>query len=221
MCRIRRKHTLGPGGGTPVAVDEQGAQRRPAADGAAPVRRLRRAERREQILAAATRAFARTGYRATGLDDIAAEAGISRVILYRHFESKIELYRAVLDRALGQLADTVGTGDYGPEAIGTLLRAASDDPDGFRLVFRYAAREPDVRDITDQLAATAVEVTRRHLAAAVPDERWTEWVSHLLPTVVIEGVIAWLDAGQPDPDGAADRIGAVAEATIGAALGGR
>jgi AcrR family transcriptional regulator len=52
-----------------------------------PVRRLRRAERREQILAAATRAFARAGFAATSLDDIAAAAGISRAILYRHFDA--------------------------------------------------------------------------------------------------------------------------------------
>ncbi|MPZ27926.1 MAG: TetR family transcriptional regulator, partial [Micromonosporaceae bacterium] len=46
-----------------------------------PIRRLGRAERREQILAAATAAFARGGYAATSLDDIATEAGITRVIL--------------------------------------------------------------------------------------------------------------------------------------------
>jgi len=46
------------------------------------VRRLPRAQRREQILAAATRAFARNGFAATGLDDIAAEAGT-----YQNFEN--------------------------------------------------------------------------------------------------------------------------------------
>ncbi|MBA2695026.1 MAG: helix-turn-helix transcriptional regulator, partial [Actinobacteria bacterium] len=58
---------------------------------------MRRADRREQILDAATRAFARTGYTATGLDDLAEEAGITRVILYRHFDAKQDMYRAVLD----------------------------------------------------------------------------------------------------------------------------
>lgn len=53
----------------------------------------------EQILDAATRAFARAGYSATGLDDVVGEAGITRVILYRRFESKPDMYRAVLDRA--------------------------------------------------------------------------------------------------------------------------
>lgn len=205
-----------------MAVDEPAGQR-PAAPHVPGTpegeqRRLPRAERRDRILTAATRAFARSGYRATGLDDIAAEAGVSRVILYRHFESKPDLYRAVLHRARTRLAATVGTGRYGLDTIATLLRAAIDDPDGFRLLFRYAAREPDVRDITDQLAATAVEVTRRHLAAAVPDERWTEWISQLLPTVVTEAVIAWLDAGQPDPDQAPDRIGTLVQGVIRAAL---
>ena len=74
----------------------------------APVRRLPRAERREQILDAATRAFARRGFAATSLDDIAAEAGVSHVILYRHFASKSELYRAVLERACARLAETSG-----------------------------------------------------------------------------------------------------------------
>ena len=65
-----------------------GSARRPEGEAEpGPVRRLRRAERREQILAAATRAFARADFTATSLDHIAAEAGITRVILYRHFDS--------------------------------------------------------------------------------------------------------------------------------------
>jgi AcrR family transcriptional regulator len=70
--------------------------------------RLGRRERREQILAAATRAFARTGFAATSLDDVAGEAGITRVILYRHVESKAELYRAVLERAQRRLVEATG-----------------------------------------------------------------------------------------------------------------
>ena len=37
---------------------------------------------------------------ATSLDDIAAEAGVTRVTLYRHFDSMTDLYQAVLDTAL-------------------------------------------------------------------------------------------------------------------------
>src|SRR5690348_9493964 len=110
--------------------------------GDVPVRRLRRADRREQILDAATRAFARAGFAGTGLDDVAAEAGITRVLIYRHFDSKADMYRAVLDRALGRLDERVGTPDFDARAIPNLLHAAAADPDAFRLLFRHAAREP-------------------------------------------------------------------------------
>ena len=74
-----------------------------AGDRPEPPRRLHRAQRREQILAAATEAFARTGFAATSLDEIAAHAGVTRVILYRHFDSKAGLYQAVLDRMCARL----------------------------------------------------------------------------------------------------------------------
>ena len=63
-----------------------------------PLRRLPRAQRREQILAAATEAFTRTGFAATSLDDIASQAGVTRVILYRHFDSKDDLIAAAVTR---------------------------------------------------------------------------------------------------------------------------
>jgi AcrR family transcriptional regulator len=184
---------------------------------AEPVRRMPRAQRREQILDAATRAFAKAGFAATGLDDVAAEAGITRVILYRHFDSKNDLYRAVLDRACARLADAVGMEDYDENTLGALVRAAAADPDGFRLMFRYAAREPEFRDITDALAATSTEVSHRNLTATLPDGPWTRWAARLLPTFTTEAVIAWLDAGQPDPDQAADRIAQAVHGVIDAA----
>jgi AcrR family transcriptional regulator len=181
------------------------------------VRRLRRAERREQIIDAATRAFARAGYAATGLDDVAAEAGITRAILYRHFDSKAGMYRAVLDRACTRLAETVGTGDYGENAIPALVAAAAADPDAFRLLFRHAAREPEFRDQADALAAASAEVARRDLARQIPAGPWLDWAARLVPAVAIEAVIAWLDAGQPEPSQAAERIGQVIQGAIQAA----
>ncbi|OZM70775.1 TetR family transcriptional regulator [Amycolatopsis antarctica] len=179
--------------------------------------RLPRAERREQILAAATRAFARAGFAATGLDDIATEAAVTRVLLYRHFDSKPDLYRAVLDRACTRLAATVGDDDFDEDTIQKMLNAAADDPDGFRLLFHYAAREPEFRDIMDALAANSTEVAGRNLTGRIPDGPWARWAARLLPTVTIEAVIAWLDAGQPDPDNAAERIGHVVHAVMQAA----
>jgi len=188
-----------------------------AGNQAAGPRRLGRAERREQILAAATRAFARTGFAATSLDDVAAEAGVTRVILYRHFESKADLYRAVLDRACTRLAEAAGTGDYGDEAIPALVRAAAADPGGFRLLFRHAAREPEFRDLADGLTAAAAEVARHDLAKQLSPGPWLDWAARLIPALTTEAVIAWLDAGQPDQDQAADRIGQVVYGAIQAA----
>lgn len=180
-------------------------------------RRLPRAQRREQILAAATHAFARSGFATTGLDDVAAQAGISRVILYRHFDSKTDMYRAVLDRACTRLAEAVGTDDFGDDAIPALVRAAAEDPDGFRLLFRHAAREPEFRDYVDALTGAAVDTAQRNLTSVLPGGPWTDWAAHLVPTVAIEAVIAWLDTGRPDPDHAADRIGHAVDGVIQAA----
>ncbi|MFE6506925.1 TetR/AcrR family transcriptional regulator [Nocardioides sp. NPDC057767] len=168
--------------------------------------RLPRAERRAQILAAATRAFARHGFADTGLDEIADEAGITRVVLYRHFDSKAELYRTILDQACARLSEQVGTDDFEDDAIPALLRAAAEDPDAFRLLFRFATREREFQDLTDSLSAAAVTVARSNLAKQIPAGPWLDWAAQLIPTMTTDAVIAWLDSGQPDPDTAAERI---------------
>jgi len=180
-------------------------------------RRLPRSQRREQITAAATRAFARTGFAATNLDDIAAEAGISRAILYRHFDSKTDLYQAVLDNACGRLVTATGAGEFTEASIGGLLRAAADDPAGFRLLFHHAAREPEFRQAMDQFHTDMTTLAHKHLAATIPNPDWAAWAAQLVPTVAIAAVTAWLDAGQPDPDRAADRIGEAINGVIAAA----
>ncbi|MDA2804878.1 TetR/AcrR family transcriptional regulator [Nocardiopsis suaedae] len=180
-------------------------------------RRLPRAQRRDQILDAAASAFARSGYAATGLDEVAAEAGITRVLLYRHFESKNALYRAVLDRSSERLAGRAGTEGFDDTTLPALLRAAASDPDGFRLLFRHAAREPEFRDVVDSLAAASTAATRAGLAGRLPEGAWNEWACRLVPVVAIEAVIAWLDAGGPDPETAHLRVEAAVHGVIAAA----
>ena len=170
-------------------------------------RLLRRPQRREQILGAATRAFAEAGFAATSLDDVAAEAHISRDILYRHFESKAELYRAVLRRACDRLSAATGSPDFTDSSLDALLSAAASEPSGFRLLFHHAAREPEFRQEVDELRSCMFDIAHSHLADAIPDQAWARWASTLVPTVAVEGVIAWLDAGQPDRTIAALRIG--------------
>lgn len=168
--------------------------------------KLPRAQRREQILAAATEAFARAGFAATGLEDVAETAGISRAILYRHFDSKAQLYRAALDRAREHLQRAVGEPDYTERIIYDLLAAAARDPAGFRLLFHHAAREPEFRAEADRFNTEMTEMAHDQLAADIPDPAWARWAAHLAPPVTIAAITAWLDAGQPDPDTAAARI---------------
>lgn len=184
-----------------------------------PTRRLPRAQRREQILAAATVAFARAGFVNTSLDDIATEAGITRVILYRHFDSKTDLYQAVLDRVCGLLAAHIGERlcEFTEASVDGLLTAASAEPAGFRLLFHHAAREPEFRARVDQFRAEITDIAHAQIKVVVADPAWARWASQLASTVAIEAVIAWLDADQPDPAQAADRVRSAISGVIGAA----
>ncbi|MCK6554524.1 TetR/AcrR family transcriptional regulator [Candidatus Binatia bacterium] len=60
--------------------------------------RLPAEEREKQILQAATRVFARLGYRRAGTAAIASEAGISEAMIYKRFASKKDLFERVLRR---------------------------------------------------------------------------------------------------------------------------
>ena len=53
---------------------------------------------KEKILDAALVSFAENGYRGTNLRDLAAGLGLSKSALYRHYESKEDIWNAVLDR---------------------------------------------------------------------------------------------------------------------------
>jgi AcrR family transcriptional regulator len=187
-----------------------------------PVRRMPRAQRREQILVAATKAFARNGFAATGLDDIAVEAGITRVILYRHFDSKTDLYQAVLDRFCAVLSDHVAepVGGFTDASIDGLLKAAIAEPAGFRLLFVHAAREPEFKAPAERFRSDITEIALLQISRIVADKAWARWAAQLAPTAAIEAIIAWLDAGQPDPDLAADRVRHVIAGVITAAVAG-
>jgi AcrR family transcriptional regulator len=69
-------------------------------------------ERKEQIIQAATTAFARSGFSKTRMDDIAKESGLSKGALYLYFKSKDEIFGGILDtffqrelKLIAQLAD--------------------------------------------------------------------------------------------------------------------
>ncbi|WBQ03722.1 TetR/AcrR family transcriptional regulator [Kribbella sp. CA-293567] len=77
-------------------------------DGAVPVKRRRdRAARELEILDAAERIFGERGYQGTSMDDVAAEVGVSKPLIYQYYGSKDGLFLACLSRLRAQLLDAV------------------------------------------------------------------------------------------------------------------
>jgi AcrR family transcriptional regulator len=73
---------------------------------AAPRTRLTAAERREDVLAAAIAAFAKTGYHGTPTEAIAKRAGISHAYLFRLYGTKKELFLACVERGFDRVTET-------------------------------------------------------------------------------------------------------------------
>jgi AcrR family transcriptional regulator len=115
----------------------------------------RRARTRASLLDAATRVFARRGFDGASLEDVAAEAGLSKGALYYNFASKEELFLAILDQhlesRLAMLEDVRSGGDpaeslrEGARRIAASLR---EDRDWCLLFLEFctqAARDPAIR----------------------------------------------------------------------------
>src|SRR4051795_13649156 len=112
-----------------------------------------RPSKRDELLAAADRVVQREGSAAT-MNLIAAEAGITKPILYRHFGDKVGLYRALADRHIELLLDRLrealatrgGLRARTRATVDDFLAAVEEQPPGYRfLVERAAVEEPDVR----------------------------------------------------------------------------
>jgi AcrR family transcriptional regulator len=110
-------------------------------------------DKREQLLDAADRVVQREGS-AASMNLIAAEAGITKPILYRHFGDKVGLYRTLADRHIDQLlarlraalATRGGLQARTRATVDAYLAAVEQEPQVYRfLVERAAVEEPVVR----------------------------------------------------------------------------
>jgi AcrR family transcriptional regulator len=168
-------------------------------------RRLPRAERTRQVLDAAARAFARSGFAATSMDEIAAEAGVSKLMLYRDFEGKRELYEAILESVSRRLQEKVSDDPWrGASRRGevALLQVAREQPEAFLLVFRHAAREPEFAAYAERFSAEAVASGEGRLAERIEDPVALRWTARMAFRVTVEAIIAWLEVGDPARDDA-------------------
>ena len=97
------------------------------------MRRLKAPQRREQLIDVATKLFAKWGYDATTTAAIAEAAGVTEPILYRHFDSKQELFVAIVrnvsEQTMTHWAQIIGDVKDPAEQI---RRIAEEFPDHIR-----------------------------------------------------------------------------------------
>ena len=136
-----------------------------------------RRARREELVDAALRAITRHGP-GVGMEEIAATAGTSKTVLYRHFADKEQLYLAVAGRVdrriVGELRRAISaTSDPRAAlaaAVATYLRLVEDDP----RVYRFVVSRPGVDrlgtdPVTGLTAAISAELARLIAAQLPPD----------------------------------------------------
>ena len=133
-----------------------------------------RLERRERILLAAARCFARDGFHATSMDDVIAEAGLSAGAVYGYYSGKEELVRAAAGRAIELVTTALPEVVRAPTPAAMLERLLTfayeaEDRLGFDAprvavqAWGEAARNPVVREAV----ADGYRTIRGHLADAV------------------------------------------------------
>lgn len=138
------------------------------------------------------------------MDDVAAEAGITRLILYRHFDSKEALYTAVLQRVRDRFIEVFTPnveGQRALNAIRALLVVARENPAAVVLLWRHAAREPQFAAYAEAFRTRTVEFARTLLRGAGLSGRLRErWAAETLVSYVFDALLHWLEEGSPGRD---------------------
>lgn len=170
-----------------------------------PRRRIRMTapERRAAILEAAMEAFATRGYHGTSIDDVAQAAGISKALIYEHFDSKRDLHATLVTRHAHELfarlqAGTAAGADREARLRGgveAFLRFVEERREAWRALFRDAA-DPELGEVLDRVQREATEeIVALMLAGAepgapTPSARDVEITAQLLSGAV-QGLGTW------------------------------
>ena len=166
-------------------------------------RRLPVAERRALIVEAAGRLFGERGYDATRLDAIAAAAGVTKPIVYRHFDSKRDLYLALLDRHRADLSGFVaampadGTAEERLRAVLDLwLDYVEAHAYSWKMLFRDTGGGPEVaarrREVHAEARAVLVELIRSLASKPIP-RRQLEPLAELMSMGMAALVLWWIE----------------------------
>jgi AcrR family transcriptional regulator len=125
---------------------------------AGPRRRMSATDRRAVILESAREAFADGGYHATSLDAIAERAGVSKALLYEHFDSKRELHAAMLELHVNELLERISAALVDADPGEERMRAGLDaffsfleERHGTAAIMLRNTGDPDVLEWLDRL----------------------------------------------------------------------
>jgi AcrR family transcriptional regulator len=179
-------------------------------------KRVPRAEREQQMLEAADRVFARRGYQAASMDEIAAEVGITKPMLYAYFGSKEGLYLASVQRAGEMLADRLRESAAGGPAarLEAGLRAFFSFVDERRTSWAVLYREasagggPVAARVASLRAAIAATVSQllAEMAGNSPDGLAPEPTGHALVGAGESLANWWLDHPEIGVDEMTERL---------------
>ncbi len=157
-----------------------------------------REARRDQIVDAALRCFARTGFHRTSMSDIIAEAGMSAGAIYLHFDGKQQIALAVAQRILGnrmtEFADRLrADGELPPPSamlrlMMTGLTSEVRDPRLLVQLWGEAVTDPEVSLMIGPLFVEVRKVMAPYLARWAAERRdmtpnaAAAWADDLVPT---------------------------------------
>ncbi|KAA2264090.1 TetR/AcrR family transcriptional regulator [Solihabitans fulvus] len=164
-----------------------------------------RETRRAEFVEATIRAIGKHGPD-VGMDEIAAEAGVSKPVLYRHFTDKSDLYVAVGQRGTEMLMERMGPAlaDDGPllarisGAVDAYLITIEEQPDLYRFVVRRSFTDrPVEQDVVTEdkelIAAALARLLGDYLRAFELDSGGAEPWAHAVVGMVQNAGDWWLE----------------------------
>ena len=184
--------------------------------------RLTATARREQILEVALEVFGRAGYHGTSMNDVADAAGVTKPVLYQHFDSKRALFRALLEevgnRLLSAIAKATADAPDGKSqtqrGFQAYFRWVAEDHDEFKLLYGGTRRDHEFRDTVRHVTDEAAEAIAPLIAVDIePEHRRT--VAHALVGLAEGASRRLVDNGENfDPDEVARQVSDLAWAGL-------
>jgi AcrR family transcriptional regulator len=182
-------------------------------------KRLAPEQRRHLIVEAAGRLFGEHGYDGTRLDDVAAAAGVTKPVLYRHFDDKTALYLALLARHredLGTFAGAIPAAGTLEQRLRAVLEVWLDYVEthayAWRMLFRDSGGGPVVQafrvGVHARARITLVALIRALSAKPIP-ARELEPLAELLSMGMASLVLWWIDDPAASRDAILDAIARV------------